>query len=149
MILSVPSRATKYRLSDSSDKNLATCNNRIQFAVYWLLNFVDVGVACGHRTKATQNKAYANKASTLKWPDSKHNSMPSNAVDLYAYVAGVGAIMDRRKSKRCYEYYARIAGLLEAYCDSKGYHFRWGGNWDGDDSLEDQNFNDLMHFEIW
>ncbi|WP_153069767.1 M15 family metallopeptidase [Psychromonas sp. psych-6C06] len=115
----------------------------------WLLNFVDVGVACGYRDETAQTAAFTSGASKVQWPKGKHNTLPSSAVDLYAYVSGVGAIMDHNHSPRCAEYYARIAGLLEAYCELKGYQFRWGGNWDGDESLDDQSFNDLMHFEIW
>lgn len=138
-----------YKLSSSSEKRLSTCNAKTIAAVHWLLQFVDVGVACGHRNEVDQTSAFLSGASKVQWPNGKHNSFPANAVDLYAYVSGIGAIMDHNHSRRSTEYYARIAGLLEAYCKEKGYYFRWGGNWDSDDSLDDQSFNDLMHFEIW
>lgn len=138
-----------FKLSTNSKNKLLTCNPRAQAAVHWLLHFVDVGVADGHRNEAKQNQHFTNGASQKQWPDSKHNKYPSNAFDLYAYVAGIGGIMDRTKSARCNEYYARIAGLLESKCAVEGWYFRWGGNWDGDQSLDDQTFNDLMHFEIW
>ena len=28
------------------------------------------------------------------------------------------------------------------------YDIRWGGDWDGDNDLNDQKFNDLGHFEL-
>lgn len=51
-----------------------------------LINRVDeiypVHVICGHRNEADQNKAFEEKKSKLKFPDSKHNSKPSKAVDV-------------------------------------------------------------------
>jgi peptidoglycan L-alanyl-D-glutamate endopeptidase CwlK len=45
----------------------------------------DVTVLCGHRGKAEQDKAFADGASKLRWPNSKHNQTPSLAVDLAPY----------------------------------------------------------------
>lgn len=42
----------------------------------------DVLVICGHRGKDAQNEAYRTGHSKLEWPDSKHNSLPSRAVDI-------------------------------------------------------------------
>lgn len=68
----------------------------------------DISVICGHREKAEQDKAVADGASETPWPRSKHNRIPSDAVDvvpfpidwtdpawvkkldtLHAYIAGV------------------------------------------------------------
>ena len=40
-----------------------------------------------------------------------------------------------------------FAGRVMAVASSKGYRLRFGGDWDGDMDLKDQNFNDLVHFE--
>jgi hypothetical protein len=32
--------------------------------------------------------------------------------------------------------------------EETGVDIRWGGDWDGDRSLEDQTFHDLPHFEV-
>lgn len=139
----------KFTLSGKSQHELDTCNERIKDAVNWVLSFVDVGVVYGYRNEQTQNFLFDNKASKLRYPDSMHNSQPSNAIDLIIYVSGIGYI-DEKTSKRKYaSYYAFLAGLLCAYCARKGYNFRWGGDWDNDKNLDDQSFDDLMHFEIW
>lgn len=39
-------------------------------------------VTCGHRGEEEQNDAYARGASKVQWPNGKHNSFPSVAVDL-------------------------------------------------------------------
>lgn len=41
-----------------------------------------VQVICGHRGKEDQDKAFAEKKSKLKFPESKHNKKPSLAVDV-------------------------------------------------------------------
>ena len=47
----------------------------------------DVSVLCGHRTEAEQNACFNAKPPTSKlpWPKSKHNSLPSRAVDMVPY----------------------------------------------------------------
>jgi len=45
----------------------------------------DITVLCGHRGEAEQNAAYAAGNSKLKWPKSKHNKVPSEAVDIVPY----------------------------------------------------------------
>lgn len=53
-----------------------------------MLNVVkrfDITVLCGHRGEAEQNAAYAAGNSKLKWPNSKHNKTPSEAVDIVPY----------------------------------------------------------------
>ena len=43
---------------------------------------MDVAVICGHRGKAEQNNAFIRGKSSLQWPRSKHNKMPSEAMDI-------------------------------------------------------------------
>jgi peptidoglycan L-alanyl-D-glutamate endopeptidase CwlK len=45
----------------------------------------DFSVICGHRSKEDQDKAFAEGHSKLKWPNSKHNKVPSEAVDIVPY----------------------------------------------------------------
>jgi hypothetical protein len=42
----------------------------------------DLKVICAHRNEHDQNKAFAEKTSKLKWPKSKHNCYPSEAIDV-------------------------------------------------------------------
>ncbi|EOV8094079.1 TPA: M15 family metallopeptidase [Vibrio parahaemolyticus] len=137
----------KYALSKSSQKQLVSCNDPINDVVNFVLDFIDVGVVYGHRGKAIQDKLFADGASKLKYPKSKHNAYPSNAVDLIVYVKGIGYI-DEKTSRKYRDYYAFLAGLIAGYCHKQGYSFRWGGDWDVDRNLDDQTFDDLMHFEI-
>lgn len=46
---------------------------------------MDVSILCGFRNDLNQNKAYEEGRSQLRFPDSKHNYMPSRAVDVAPY----------------------------------------------------------------
>jgi peptidoglycan LD-endopeptidase CwlK len=63
-------------------KRLAECDPRLQRIAFELIKEMDVSIICGHRNKADQNKAYRQGHSKLKWPESKHNKVPSLAVDV-------------------------------------------------------------------
>jgi len=51
---------------------------------------MDVTIVCGYRGEEEQNKAYTEKKSGLKFPQSKHNHAPSSAVDIAPYINGKG-----------------------------------------------------------
>lgn len=77
---------------------------------------------------------------------SKHNpneELLSNAVDVAPYIVGNGISFD---AKQCYY----MGGFIN--CKIKdmnlNHRIRWGGDWDSDMDVNDQNFNDLLHFEI-
>ena len=84
---------------------------------------------------------YEQRLSKLKWPDSKHNSFPSCAVDVAPYRAGRGVVWDL---DTCRAFGGFVIGLATAM----NMRIRWGGDWDMDGDLADQTFNDLVHFEL-
>ena len=90
----------------------------------------DLIVLCVWRGKAEQDKAFADGKSKLRWPDSKHNSSPSRAVDLAPYPLDWS---DRHAFVELATY------VLEAAADL-GIRVRWGGHFAG--------FPDLPHFEL-
>lgn len=45
----------------------------------------DISVACGYRGEKEQNGAVARGASKTPWPRSKHNRVPSDAVDVWPF----------------------------------------------------------------
>jgi peptidoglycan L-alanyl-D-glutamate endopeptidase CwlK len=79
-------------LGRTSKLRLATCDARLQRLVTAVVARVDAGelalvpdisVGCGYRNEADQNAAFDRGASKLRWPKSKHNKTPSQAVDLW------------------------------------------------------------------
>ena len=94
------------------------------------IHIYDFSVLCGHRGKDEQNLAYKKGFSKLKFPESKHNSIPSRAVDIAPYP------IDWDDHKRFYE----LAGIIKGIAHEKGIEIRWGGNFRG--------WKDLPHFEL-
>ncbi len=81
-------------LGRESKLKLSSCDPRLQQLVTAVAADVDAGlvpgvsdirVACGHRNQADQDREFAEGDSKLQWPRSKHNSLPSRAVDVWPY----------------------------------------------------------------
>jgi len=103
---------------------------------------MDFSVLEGHRDKETQNRYYEKGTSKIKWPDGKHNKLPSRAMDLAPYP------IDWSNRPKAIARFYLLAGVILAVADELGIGLRWGGDWDGDWDLFDQEFDDLGHFEL-
>lgn len=66
-------------------RHLATLDPRLQLLMRAAIKHVDFTITCGFRNQADQDKAFAEGKSKVKWPDGKHNSNPSKAVDVAPY----------------------------------------------------------------
>jgi peptidoglycan L-alanyl-D-glutamate endopeptidase CwlK len=128
--------------SNSSKQRLDTCTEDLQ----WLMNVVlqevaDISILKGHRDEAEQNEAFSTGHSKLRWPHGKHNQLPSRAVDFAPWP------YPKRKEK-LWAALAYVAGRTIELGRQGGLKVRWGGDWDGDGDLTDQNFDDLFHIEV-
>jgi len=97
---------------------------------------LDFGINCGFRTAEEQARLFA--AGKSKVNHSKHQDR--EAVDVAIYVGGA-VTWDEK-------YYYMLAGHILATAKRLGVGLRWGGDWDGDTDLNDQTFNDLVHYEL-
>ena len=129
------------RFSRSSKAKLAQCDERLQLIANIVVKDFDCTVVTGRRGRAEQNKAYKNGKSKLKYPRSKHNKPVSLAMDLAPYIKGKGISWD---ASQCYYF----AGYVMRVADELGIKLRCGSDWDGDRDVNDQSFNDLVHFEL-
>lgn len=125
-------------LSKISQQRLETCHPDLikvftAVAATWPLQIIE-----GHRTKALQDAAFKAKKSQLPWPKSYHNSTPSNAVD------AAPLPIDWADRER----FSFFAGWVLATANGMGVELVWGGDWDGDLSLKNNSFDDLVHFEM-
>ena len=68
-----------------SRTRLATCDKNLQKLFNEVVKHFDCSVLVGFRGKDEQNSAYKNGYSKVKWPNGKHNSNPSFAVDVAPY----------------------------------------------------------------
>lgn len=132
--------------------------------VDYVLEWIDVGVTCGHRTEAEQNKAFKEGNSKVQYPNSRHNMFPSKAVDLVIYHQEFGYLWGTpeqftliAKVKHCtrelaetwfYMQYARVDTLMQTAARDVGVNLRWGGRWSHDNDLLDNEFIDIFHWEV-
>jgi len=100
--------------------------------------YFDCTIITGHRNREEQTKKFGAGLSKKMYPHSKHNSLPSMAVDVAPYPID-WADRDR------FHYFA---GFVMGIAKKRGIKLRWGGDWDGDTEVKDNNFDDLLHFEI-
>ena len=114
-----------------SKENLATCEQEIQDVLNEAIKHYDFSVIDGHRDMATQNKYFNEGVSKVRWPNSKHNSYPSRAVDIIPYPDG----FDADNSE-----FDRMATYILSACSRLGVRMDWGGHW--------KNFKDYPHFEL-
>lgn len=126
------------KYSDRSERELRSCDDRLQMVFDAVLPHIDHAILKGMRGEDEQNEAFEKGVSTKKWPDSKHNTLPSVAVDV------APSPVDWKDTNRFYFF----AGFVLATAKSMGIDLRWGGDWDDDKDLKDQLLYDLVHFEL-
>jgi peptidoglycan L-alanyl-D-glutamate endopeptidase CwlK len=91
---------------------------------------------CGHRSKAEQDKAFADGFSKVQFPNSKHNSLPSMAVDVAPFPINW---KDAEGWEKLGEIVWKCWQKLPI-SERAGYRLVWGGHW--------KKFKDSPHFEI-
>ena len=126
------------KFGSRSRGRLSSCNPKLQKVFKEVVKEFDCSVLCGHRGEDEQNKAFKEGKSKVKYPNGRHNAKPSNAVDVAPYPIDWS---DRER-------FTLFAGYVLGIARSMGIKLRWGGDWDGDFEVNDNNFDDLPHFEL-
>jgi len=137
-------------LSKFSTDNLITCCAELEHTFRVVAEEFDIRILEGVRSWDRQAQLLEEGRTTLEPGESKHNppKLPdtgledqlwlSNAVDAAPYP------IDWNDAKR----FIYMAGIVIGVGRALGYNIRWGGNWDEDQVIiDDQNFDDLPHFE--
>jgi hypothetical protein len=132
--------------SSSSKEALQTCHPSLQATCRHVIEVYDFTVIGGHRGKARQNHLVEASRSQVEWPNSKHNETPSRAVDIAPYPID----WEARGRFHVLAGHMMMAfhGLQQEREIDEALSLRWGGDWDGDGVLDDQQFDDLPHFEL-
>ena len=73
------------RFGKRSKERLATCDTRLQEVFNEVIKYVDCSILEGHRDKERQNQLHVEGKTKVKYPNGRHNSSPSNAVDVTPY----------------------------------------------------------------
>jgi peptidoglycan L-alanyl-D-glutamate endopeptidase CwlK len=107
----------------------------------------DFGIAHGHRGEAEQNALFDAGASSVRFPDSKHNAETaegrpqSEAVDFFPTIGGHVPWNETH-------IFAVIAGCFFAAAAELKVKLRWGGDWDGDGNTKEHKLQDWGHMEL-
>lgn len=153
--------------SRNSRANLVTARKELQMIGPIVLTVKDHSVIKGHRGKDEQNAAYIAGASQLKWPNGKHNGLPSDAIDVRTYPNPPSLSFDgdpdemtedelrdevkqlRRRfreqplrEEQCY-----LLGIYKGVGTAKGVPIRTGCDWGRDGNVFDNSFDDFFHVE--
>lgn len=132
------------KFSQESFSKLSSCHMELQTLFYEVVRHFDCQVLEGFRNEHDQDVAFEQGNTKLKWPNGKHNKSPSMAVDVAPYP------LDWKNIKRFYWFAGFVMGIAQRLKDEgkMTYSIRFGGDWDSDKDINDQSFNDLVHFEL-
>jgi len=141
--------------SQGSLDNLNTCEYDLKRLFTAVVEDYDNTIMEGHRPEERQNALFDSDPprTKVRFPDGKHNSLPSKAVDSAPYIKGRGIPWPDKKNKPETYYkdlaqFYHYAGYVQGRAKEMGIGIRWGGDWDKDWDLNDQTFDDLVHFEL-
>lgn len=122
-----------YKWSKASLAKLKTCDERIQALADMMLarSDFDLTITCGHRGEKEQQDAFDKGTSKAKFGQSKHNNLPSLAIDICPYPINWDAKDERWQQM----------ALNAMWCAGRlGFEIVWGGSF--------KSFKDMPHFEL-
>ena len=129
--------------SSRSRNKLQTCHDDLIILMMAALDDpecpCDITILEGHRGEERQNQMVAEGKSQLPWPRSRHNAMPSMAVDIAPYIDGIS--WD-------WAHYEPLAAHIKTVWQrllmddkvSGQYRLEWGGDW--------RSFRDGPHWQL-
>ena len=126
------------RFGRSSRSRLATCDEDLQDLFNEVIKHVDCSVLEGQRSKERQNKLYEEGKTKVKYPKGRHNANPSRACDVAPYP------IDWNDRER----FHLFAGFVLGIAKSMEINVRWGGDWNQNFEVDDNQFDDFPHFEL-
>lgn len=150
--------------SKSSKDKLKTCHPKIQEIMNKVIEGFDNTITEGIRDKETQDKYFESGASTVKWPNSEHNV--ENSEDLSRAIDSIPYPIDYRYEKALLnaiedgnleevmdiihniERWFMYIGFIKGVAFEKGIEVVSGADWDSDNQMSDQRFDDLPHLQL-
>lgn len=127
-----------YKFGKKSQANLDSADTRLQEVANEAIKIIDHSILCGHRSRDEQDDYFHRGLSKLEFPQSKHNALPSLAIDVAPYP------IDWNDTAR----FTHLIGVYRGIAAMKGYTLRVGCDWDQDGDIRDQTFMDYPHMEL-
>ena len=121
-----------YRFGKRSKERLKGVDVRLINVLNELIKIMDVTIIEGLRTKERQEELLKKGATKVKY--SRH--MEGKALAPYP--------IDWEDRER----FHYMGGMIRGIGKQLGVDIRWGGDWDSDGEIKDNNFDDLVHVEV-
>ena len=129
-----------------SEEILSTLHPNLITVLRTAIQIKDFTIVEGFRDKAAQDAAFTRGASKIKWPNGKHNTSPSMAVDIrpWDFVKNEPVPWDKT------EEYILLAGIIIACAYLLDIPIRWGHDWNRNALMLDEvgKLVDMPHFEL-
>jgi len=126
-----------------SKARLAQAHPDLQRWANRLILVFDHTVVCSYRDEEAQEDAFRNGKSKVHWPNSRHNTLPSLALDLAPWDSEIGVIDWTARDR-----FILLAGMGLQLAKEMSLPITWGGDWDGDTFLRDHDFLDFPHYQL-
>ena len=123
-----------YKFGKRSRERLKGVDAKLVNVLNELIKIMDVTVIEGLRSAERQEELLKKGATKVKY--SKH--MEGKAVDIAPYPIDWD---DRDR-------FHYMGGMIRGIAKQLNVNVRWGGDWDSDGEIKDNNFDDLVHIEI-
>ena len=127
-----------YKFGKRSKKRLEGVDHRVIQVLDELIKVIDVTILEGVRSTEKQQEYFKNGKSKIDGIKKKGQHQLGKAVDLAPYPVDW-------KDRERFHY---MGGMVRGIAHQLGYKIRWGGDWDSDGQVSDNNFDDLVHIEI-
>ena len=131
--------------SIESLRKLNECDHHLVILFTEVIKHRDCKILDGRRGEELQNRYFAEGKSKVRYPRSKHNTLPlSMAVDVAPYFTGSGVSLNRYEVVEFGHY---VLGFRDAMNLTN--RIRWGGDWNRNwKTLTDKEFLDAFHWEV-
>lgn len=124
-------------LSQKSLNKLNQCHPDIQRIMLEVIKTDDFTIIEGYRTKEDQDAMFYKGTSRVKWPNSKHNVLPSKAIDIWPWPVPRKKDGSLDSDSQAWTY---LAGVVLEKAEQLGINLVWGGSW--------YSIVDKPHFEL-
>ena len=133
-----------YNFSERSLAKLDTVDTQLRKLFMEVIKIHDCAVIFGYRTKEEQEEMVEKGYSKLIYPNSKHNVLPSKAVDVVPYFANHNPKIDWQDTDKFYYF----AGIVKGIASQLGIKITWGNDWDNDNDFKETKWVDMPHYEL-
>ncbi len=134
-------------------ENINSCSKPLQRVAHTSMKIAEslgLDLTCeeGAREEETHAKFRKNKTTKVKFEDSLHSKRPSEAIHILPFPTRwpQPSHKEKTRAKLLGRFYI-VATIVRIAAKQEKVDIRWGGDWNRDGKIMDNDFDDLGHFE--